>query len=678
MQSESKSETGEEINPMQKIKKLLAHEAKKIAAGEVVERSANIVKELIENSIDSGATIISIWVNEAGKKLIRIVDNGSGMCNADAIICFERHATSKISTIEDLDKLTTFGFRGEALSSISSISKISLVTKSQDCQNGTRVELEDGQIIKEEEISCCQGTDISVKDLFYNVPARLKFLKQDETEWRQIVNLFQAFCLSYKEIHFKLFHDDKLVYNCPATDDLKNRLVQLWDHNFAQNMIELSFNDISNIKEGMSAKAIAKAQAEQLESAQISGLISTHNFFRYNRSQIFFFVNGRWIKNNVLSKSLLKGYLNVLPQDRFPAAFIFLSIDPSQIDVNIHPRKEEIQFLNSKKVEQLIQSNTKKTLESYLSNQIKKNDEVIESLNSNSRQNESNQIYKLAAQTTFDFEQVPFLESAVPGEAESDLSAIAEERRLEAWVDFSQYNSQPQVKSNYQFTENKNGFDNLMGQQLEHQNEVPQFISDVQDKFERKDYELIGQFNKTYILLEKAEGIFIIDQHAAHERVLYELFAKRFYDVATTRLIFPEIITLTEESLNLLSPYFELLHNNGIDAKQISREQLVIESTPVYLKDISFADLIKQFASWIEEYQVLDKKILFKAVNEKLHAQMACKAAVKAGDKLTHEQIYKLLEDLNKTENRFACPHGRPTGWLMSMHEIEKKFKRKF
>ncbi|MDR3647123.1 MAG: DNA mismatch repair endonuclease MutL [Candidatus Babeliales bacterium] len=629
---------------MQKIKKLIEQEARKIAAGEVVERSANIVKELVENSIDSGATNIFIWINEAGKKLIRIVDNGSGMSNADARICFERHATSKITTIEDLNALSTFGFRGEALSSISSISKISMLTKLQDDQYGTSVELEDGQIIKEEQVSCPQGTDISVKDLFYNVPARLKFLKQDETEWRQIVNLYQALCLSYKTIHFKLFNEDKLVYNCPPTDDLKNRLVQLWDHNFAQNTI--TFSDSNQV-------------------GQISGLISNHHFFRYNRGQIFFFVNGRWIKNNGLSKSLLKGYLNVLPQDRFPAAFIFLTIDPAHIDVNIHPRKEDVQFLNAKKIEKLIKDSTKKTLENHLSNQIIKNDEVI--------------AVKLAAQTTFDFEQIPFLDP---------LESYASDPLDEA-QDFSQFNPISQTKTNYQFTSNSSqirqgyeeqadSYDGLMGQQIQQQNEFPQHNLDVQDKLDKKDYELIGQFNKTYILLEKSEGIFIIDQHAAHERILYELFAKRFYDVATTRLIFPQVINLTEENLNLLVPYLELLHNNGIDCKQVSKEQLIIESTPVYLKDISLEDLIKQFASWIEEYQVLDKQVLFRAVNEKLHAQMACKAAVKAGDKLTHEQIYKLLEDLNKTENRFACPHGRPTGWLMSTHDIEKKFKRRF
>jgi len=618
---------------MQKIKKLIEQEAKKIAAGEVVERPANIVKELVENSIDSGATSISIWICQAGKKLIRVVDNGCGMSNADALICFERHATSKIRTIEDLNKLSTFGFRGEALSSISSISKISMLTKFQEEDHGTLVELEDGQIIKEEQVSCLQGTDISVKDLFYNVPARLKFLKQDETEWRQIINLFQALCLSYKKIHFKLFNDDKLVYNCPPAEDLKNKLVQLWDHNFAQNMITISDSN---------------------QIGEVSGLISNHHFFRYNRGQIFFFVNCRWIKNNGLSKSLVKGYLNVLPQDRFPAAFIFLSIDPAQIDVNIHPRKEDVQFLHAKKIEKLIQDSTKKALEIYLSNKIINNDQIIE--------------VKLASQTTFDFEQVPVLE---PND-----STFVTDAQLDEHFDFSKFNQITETKTNYQFK--SDSYDNLMGQKLDQDKTIMQYIPDVQDRLDKKDYELIGQFNKTYILLEKSEGIFIIDQHAAHERILYELFSKRFYDVATTRLIFPEVINLTENNLNLLLPYLELLHKNGIDCKQISKEQLIIESTPVYLKDISFADLIKQFVSWIEEYQVLDKQVLFRSVNEKLHAQMACKAAVKAGDKLTHEQIYKLLEDLNKTENRFACPHGRPTGWLISMHDIEKKFKRRF
>lgn len=641
------------MNP--KIKKLTTQEARKIAAGEVVERPANIVKELVENSIDAGSTIISIWVEKSGKNLIRVVDNGHGMNEIDARLCFEHHATSKINTIEDLNTLLTFGFRGEALSSISSVSKIALQTNTGE--QGFLVELEDGKIINEQNISCSTGTDISVKNLFYNIPARLKFLKQDETEWRQILNLFQAFCLSHKNIHFKLFHDDKLIYNCPPTDDLKNKLVQLWDHNFAQNMINISAHEI-----------MPENKALFFGNLNISGVISNHSFFRYNRSQIFFFVNGRWVKNQILSKNLLKGYLNVLPKDRFPAAFIFITIDSEHIDVNIHPRKEEVQFLNPKKVEQLIQNSAKKSLEIHLSKQMNSINNNLDMMDKNLFGDiDPKENYKPAGQTTFDFEQLPFFNSV-----DTFVSDIHYPQSVEL------FNTES-INSKVDFQNSKNkteSFSSSIGQIQEP--EAPQHISDVAHNFDKKDYELIGQFDKTYILLEKPEGLFIIDQHAAHERVLYELFAKRFKDVATTRLIFPETINLNEDSINILIPHLEMLHVNGIDINRISKDQLVIQSTPVYLKDISLEDLIKQFISWIEEYQVFDKDILFRAVNEKLHAQMACKAAVKAGDKLSNEQIYKLLEDLNKSENRFACPHGRPTGWLLSTYEIEKKFKRKF
>jgi len=570
---------------------------------------------------------ITILVEVAGKKLIRVVDDGCGMNEVDAMMCFEHHATSKINTIEDLNNLATFGFRGEALSSISSVSKINLITREKNQEQGISIELEDSKVINKNYVSCSTGTDISVKDLFYNVPARLKFLKKNETEWRQIVNLFQSFCLSNKNINFKLFHNNKLIYNCPAIE-IKNRLVQLWDYNFAQNMIEIKSNQI-------------------LEKASISGFISNHQFFRYNRSQIFFFVNGRWVKNLNLMKSFQKGYLNVLPQDRFPAGFIFINIHPDQIDVNIHPRKEEVQFLQAKKIEQSIQTLVKSNLEQSLSNKLN------ESLNVNINHID----FKPAFQTNFDYENIPSFDP---------IDSFVTD------INNAVYNLKPKnsliVNSLSYSSDNK--------EMVEVSNN-DKTILEIQEKLEKKDYDLIGQFNKTYILIEKQEGLFIVDQHAAHERVLYELFSKRFQDVATTRLIFPQTINLTVESLDLLEQYLELLHNNGIDAQRLSKEQLVIQSTPTYLKDISLQNLIIKLVDWIEEYQILDRNQLFKTINEKLHAQMACKAAVKAGDKLSHEQIHKLLQDLNNVENRFACPHGRPTSWLLPILDIEKKFKRK-
>lgn len=615
---------------MPKIKILSQSEARKIAAGEVVERPANIVKELIENSIDAGAKNISIYLTDGGKKLIKIIDDGCGMSIEDARLCFEHHATSKISNVDDLYNLSTFGFRGEALSSISSVAKVKLVTKEKNSLVGTNLVLEDGLIIDEKTVAATDGTEFEISNLFYNIPARLKFLKKSETELRSAVQIFQAFCLSYTNIHFKFYHDDKLVYNCPATNSLISRLVQLWDHNFAQNMIDLQISD-DTIK------------------LNISGIISNHQFFRFNRNQIFFFVNGRWIKNQNLSKALFKGYLNVLPKDRFPAAFIFISTAQDLIDVNIHPRKEEVQFLYSKKIENLLQDTVKQTLENNLSRQVQ----------SIMPANEISKPFVGATTTTFDFEQQPFFE---PEDKFPNIPVLP---------------NQIYKQENYNFeVSNQSLIQTLNETKTESQEFISSSVSN-KELVQKKEYEIVGQFNKTYILLQKEEGLFLVDQHAAHERVLYEIFEKKFNEVATIKLIFPDMIKLTQQELNTLSPYLNLLRQHGIEADCFSQDQLVIYSTPVYIKDISFNDLIRQLISWIEENQTIDEDELSKLLTEKLRAQMACKAAVKAGDELTLEQMKQLLTDLDKTENRFACPHGRPTGWLLSIDEIEKKFKRK-
>ncbi len=602
---------------MPRIKKLSDNEAKKIAAGEVVERPANVVKELIENSIDAGATEISIYLQDAGKKLIKIIDNGCGMSFDDAILCFEHHATSKITSIEDLNSLKTFGFRGEALSSISSISKIKLTTKEYAIDTGSQVILDDGKILKHEMISCPIGTQFEISDIFYNIPARLKFLKKSETELRQILLLFQAFCLSNLKIHFRLFSENEEIYNCPPVEDLSSRISQLWDYNFAKNLIFFSDSD----------KSI---------NLEISGAISNHNFSRFNKNQIFLFVNGRWVKNYHIIKSILKGYLNVLQEGKFPASFIFINLPQDQLDINIHPKKEEVQFINSKKIEQFLQSLVKRNLENFLSKQINNKIEFqSEKLNIN---------FTPAVQTTFDFEQIPFFEPTDSFNAENH--SITQNNLNINWDSYnSEKREEKDLKTDFTVPEN--------------------------------NLNIIGQFKSTYILIEKDEGLFLIDQHAAHERILYELFSKRFHEVATVPLIFPIIIDLKESDLTFIEDYFEIFHLNGIDIERFSKNQVVIKTIPVHVKDIKLQELINQVIIWIEENQNLSKNEFFKIINEKIRAQMACKAAVKAGDQLSGEQMMHLLQDLENAENNFTCPHGRPTGWLLPFYEIEKKFKRK-
>lgn len=339
---------------MTKIKRLSAHEAQKIAAGEVVERPANVVKELLENALDAGAHEIIIHLEDAGKKLIRLIDDGCGMSPEDAALSFEHHATSKIRSIDDLLTLETFGFRGEALSSISSVSNITLITKEESAQAAIKLDLEQGTIVSKEETHNKNGTDIAVRDLFFNIPARKKFLKSTETEMRNIQQLIHALSLAHLAIHFKVFSDGRLILNCPATDDLHKRMLQLWEYDFASHMIPLEIQKVEN------------------NGIILWGAISDHQYVRYDRSSLYFFVNSRWVKQQKLSSSLLKGYTNVLPPGRFPAACIFIELDNQAVDVNIHPRKEEVQFLNPRKIEQQLQEAVKYTLESHLSRQLNK------------------------------------------------------------------------------------------------------------------------------------------------------------------------------------------------------------------------------------------------------------------------------------------------------------------
>lgn len=609
---------------MSRIKQLSPSEAQKIAAGEVVERPANVVKELIENALDAQATNISIYIEDAGKQKIRIVDNGHGMSSEDAYLCFKHHTTSKITCVDDLQQLQTFGFRGEALSSISSVSKVTLSTKEPGAAHGTQLYLEQSAVVQEKEIQCNPGTDICIEELFYNVPARKKFLKTKETEWRQIVLLFQAFCLDYQNIHFKLFSENKMVLNCPPVTTLMERIAQLYEQPMSSSIVPLV--------------------QQKKDSVTVTGAISNHQYYKYDRSSIFFFVNNRWVKNQKLASALLKGYLQVLPHGRFPCAFIFITLDASVVDINIHPRKEEVQFLNPRIVEQLISQAVKETLEQNLSAQFKQQVQL--------------------APAAFEYQPRSF--APEPFFASAPLTTPFAMPKTQSFFEQEPFASLATTTNNVAAQH-----DLVFGDADITEREQTEAVT------AEKNYTLIGQLNKTYLLLEKEEGLFVVDQHAAHERILYEQFANRFNDVATISLLFPQIITVTQENLQLLEPHLPVMQTNGIAIEHFGEDQLVVNATPVHLKNVNLQELVNEMIGWITELNAVDKTTFSKTIHEKLHAQMACKAAVKAGDVLTTEQMHQLLNDLEKTANRFTCPHGRPTGWLLSTYEIEKKFKRK-
>ena len=656
---------------MAKIKQLPPHEAQKIAAGEVVERPANIIKELVENAIDAGATRIAIYVEDGGKQLIRIVDNGCGMDAADAQLCFDRHATSKISHVDELETINTFGFRGEALASIASVSKITLITKEEQTVEGSKVIVDAHKIIEVSSIACTTGTDISIRDLFFNVPARKKFLKTTQTEWRAIQLLFNAFCFDYPHIHFLLFSEAKQVFNCPIVTDLKNRALQIWESQSNNHLLEVQVTE---------------------KEFSISGIISNHQYYRYDRNGIYFFVNKRWIKNQHISNAFIKGYANVIPTGRYPVAAVHITVPAHEVDINIHPRKEEVKFLHPRRIEQALQQAVKIALEKNLSQQLKK--EVIFKPAPTSHINN----FK-----PFDFDM--FLKNSVPFDTfpTGTLRASGMENLNTIEINSSPFmvslsnhtneiknldeieaNSSPlalsvPVRNVSKGTENTNF--NIPNPFEINENQESSFSLDV---FAGKNiskgaesYRLIGQYNTTYILVEKEDGLFLVDQHAAHERILYELFSQRFEEVSTVQLLFSHIITLSAYDIGIITPHLDIFSNNGIIIEQCASDQLRVESLPVHLKDQSLDDIIKTTIASITENNLLNQQELKKTINHKLQAQMACKAAVKAGDILTQEKMEQLLTDLEKTAIRFSCPHGRPTGWLLSLHEIEKKFKRR-
>ncbi len=613
---------------MKKIRKLAPNEAQKIAAGEVVERPANVLKELLENAIDAQSTKIAIYIKNGGKELLRVVDNGCGMSPEDAKLCFEEHATSKITCVDELTSITTFGFRGEALASIAAVSKTTLITKEADCEQGTKIEIEASKLINnknDEIVHANTGTDITITDLFYNVPARQKFLKTRETEWRQIQQLFFAFCLAHTHIDFKLYSEDKLLYNCPKIETIEGRISQLFESTLVKHIVPISHTH---------------------KKITIAGVISNHQFERYDRNMIYLFVNQRWVKDTALSRAFMKGYQQVLPPGRYPAGCIFISVDPHEVDINIHPRKEEVQFLHPRSVQKAITNTVTQALEQDLSQQLQKTVQFKPSIPLEKPQPYV-QIPTVNRSATnfnpFNFDQ--FL---------SKSAQVNDEEPCELHEQTHAHQTIPQL--------------NL--QQTVHQSITP--------ALSHQEYMLVGQYNRTYLLLEQEDGLLMIDQHAAHERILYERFCAQHGNIATIKLMFPQMITLTVQDMQMITEHIDLFTQYGIELEPFGTDTLKVQATPIQLKHAAMDEIIKDAIGYIHEYKELDQETFNQTMQKKLYAHMACKAAVKAGDVLSQEQMKQLIIDLYSTDKRFSCPHGRPTSWLMHLDEIKKKFKRDY
>lgn len=626
---------------MGKIKILPPHEAQKIAAGEVVDRPANVVKELIENSLDAGASHLILSCHDGGKKSITIIDNGCGMSPEDARLAILNHATSKLQSVDDLQAISTFGFRGEALASVAAVSHMTLTTKTAEAVEGIQLTLEAGTMVAEQASACNTGTSLEIKDLFYNLPARKKFLKKEETEWHAIYHMLQALCLAHRKCTFTVHHNDHLVLHAPAANTLQERIAQIFDAQLATLMIPCT----TQSKDG---------------SCSVTGIVSHPTHHRYDRNQIFLFVNNRWVKNHKLGQALIKAYASILPARRYPSAALFITIDPLLVDINIHPRKEEVQFLHPRLVEEAVEQMVHAALQAKTSQDLGKKAHVPHHASPFAQQTSAPQPFQSknnSGSTPFAF--------ATPQKSSTNTWSFGAKKETPP---------QPHV-----LTTNYNPPDQEIDlPSLSEENSIQNSIytapeSALQDHFE---YQLIGQVHTTYIIIETAEGIVLIDQHAAHERILYELFAQRFTNVATTQLMFPHLITLTPHEGSLITPWLPLFTDHGIVLEPLNEHQFMLKAIPVTLKNVVIEELLKTTLNLVQENNTLNQTELSTLLHDQLRAMMACKAAIKAGDVLDEQQMHELIRKLHATENRMTCPHGRPTTWKLSVNDIERKFKR--
>jgi len=613
----------------QKIRRLPPHEIQKIAAGEVVERPASVLKELLENSVDAGATTISVFIEQAGKKLIRVVDNGCGMSRADALMAFEPHATSKITSVDELFSVSSYGFRGEALCSIGAVSRVTLTTAERDREDeGTKMICNAGVYEPVQMVAASAGCDIVVQDLFCSVPVRLKFLKKEETEWNQLYDLVQAVAFSHPEIHFSVYKDGQLMLNAPVVERMLDRAAQIWDVQYAQHLLEVKMH-------------------EGAECA-VSGVISRPVVHRYNRNDILLFVNGRWVKNQHLLKAVVRGYAQSLPDGKFPMAVIFITIPTERVDVNVHPRKEEVAFISPGRVESVVVDAIKQTLQ-----QLSTPAALVDTKQFLSQLKQSGAVERV----------------------------VMEPQQM------SEYEHKPVMFNGYKH-HHSTVFDALLHVKHPVEKEAVLFDLALQQPAQQSLFESVraesvlqpsarvcGQLFKTYVLLEVGGEFIMMDQHAAHERILYERMKSTFEQATSVAFVVPLTVALSERAVASLALVQEALAALGIVFEPFGPLHLRVFSFMVDAKRLKFEEFFLSVAQVVEQER-LDTETLRKKIYEHVHSHTACKAAIKAGDELTHQEMVKLWEDLHTVENRHMCIHGRPTTWKFSQKEIEKHFRR--
>lgn len=633
---------------MNKIRILPDNLANQIAAGEVVERPASVVKELVENSIDAGATRISVEVELGGRRLMRVSDDGEGMSRDDAVLAFERHATSKIASVEDLGRILTLGFRGEALASIASVAEVELITNTADDLPATCVIVEGGRLKDVRDAARDRGTTISVRNLFFNTPARRKFMRSEATENYHLTSIVQHYALAHPEIAFKLTNNGREVLHAATAKDLKERAFQLFGSGLLESLVPVSGG----------REFVAK----------VTGYVSAPRERRTTRDSQYFFVNSRFVRDKVLSAGLQEGFRSVLPHGVYPVALLFLEIPLEEIDVNVHPAKTEVRFRRTEAVKESIADAVRNALASSGVAMPIREHEV----------------------------EQPAARSAAAPSSELRESEPFELRAVEPQPEPVRFDFEPPPASSIQefiFTESEAAFDS----ETRHEKPVR---NDQQPAAASKDPELppvntashlakpvdvasvsfakiqlLGQLHESFIIAVDDEGLLLIDQHVAHERILFDKFRKAEADrpIESQALLLPETLDLTPAQSAAFDAVESELEMLGFETMRLSGRTVAIKTVPSGVQPADARNLFSEILDVVDD----EKRGGARAtLRDEVAASLACKAAIKINMKLTPEKMQWLIDGLLRTTSPTTCPHGRPVILRLSMKDIERGFHR--
>ena len=635
----------------------------KIAAGEVVERPSSVVKELVENCIDAKSTKVIVDIVDGGKKSIRVTDNGLGILSSEVDKSFLRHATSKIKKIDDLYDLYSLGFRGEALASIAAVSKLEMITKVKEEVVGTKVFLEGGKIISKEPVGTTNGTTIIIKDIFFNTPVRQKFLKSTHAETINISDLINKLAIGNPNVQFKYINNGKQMLNTPGDGKLINVIRSIYGKDVTENLIEVDF---------------------ECDYFRMNGYIGNNNVYRSNKNLQHTYINKRFVKSKVILDAINEAYKSIIPVGKHSVCFLNISINPAKIDVNIHPTKLEVKFEDEKNLyiqlrdylrSKLLTSNLLGKYETYdkTSNPTIKVKEYVNTVSKDSNPIEVVQV--LDDKIIDNFKSVSDVLNQK--NKENNLNEYIIDGNIDMTNSFSikdleELDKLDNLEKGHILKEENSSYENTLNNSIKEESTQEGFFNNSEDKLSLDGYTVVGVLFNTYVVLQKGESMYLLDQHVAHERILYEEYMSKFYkhDINMQMLLDPIILELSPVDMLQVENNLDLFMNFGFELEIFGNNHIMIRCVPTVFGIPESEKFILQIIDNIDEI-----KNNYELKGEKF-ASMACRAAIKANDKIHKLEIDNLISKLNKCENPFTCPHGRPIVVEISKKEIEKMFKR--